>query len=292
MEYRTLEINVISAKDLNKVNLITKMEVYVVVSISGDQKSKRKTTVDREGDSNPTWNFTIKFTIDESAAQYNHFMLTFKLRGERSLGDKDIGEVNVPVKELLDAAGDGKMQFVSYQVSKPSGKPKGELYFSYKFGKKVAGAVAAKVDEPVTTYPVTAPVLGPISAYRPPPPYAAATAATPYPPLTGGYPPALPTGGYPPPPVAYQPPPPYTGYPQPQPPGYSYLPQPGYVYPPVQQPRKKNNFGIAVGAGLLVLGEGAFLMLMFLYFVTLIKALNIRSCEMILAVSPNFRDAE
>ena len=35
------------------------------------------------------------------------------------------------------------MKFVSYQVRKPSGKPQGELNFSYKFCEKVSNAVVA-----------------------------------------------------------------------------------------------------------------------------------------------------
>ena len=35
------------------------------------------------------------------------------------------------------------MKFVSYQVRKPSGKPQGELNFSYKFGEKVSNAAVA-----------------------------------------------------------------------------------------------------------------------------------------------------
>uniref|UniRef100_A0A5B7A4U8 Putative cytokinesis protein sepA-like n=1 Tax=Davidia involucrata TaxID=16924 RepID=A0A5B7A4U8_DAVIN len=254
MEYRNLEINVISATDLKKVNFITKMDVYVVVSISGEQRTKQKTSVNRDGDYNPTWNFPMKFTVDESAAQQNQLILTFKLRCERSLGDKDVGEVNVPIKDLLATVGDGKVQFVSYQVRKPSGKPKGQFNFSYKFGDKVAGAAAAKVDEPVTAYPATAPVARPSSAYPPPPPPYA-----PYPPAAaGGYPPPPPFGGYPPPPpppvgsYGYPPPTPYGGYPPPPPPGYGYPPQPGYGYPQVQQPApRRNNLGLGLGAGLL-----------------------------------------
>uniref|UniRef100_A0A5B7A254 Putative cytokinesis protein sepA-like n=1 Tax=Davidia involucrata TaxID=16924 RepID=A0A5B7A254_DAVIN len=261
MEYRSLEINIISAKDLKNVNFINKMDVYVVVSISGDQRTKQKTPVNRDGDSNPTWNFPMKFTVDESAAQQNRLTLMFKLRCERSLGDKDIGEVHVPIKELLDNVGDGKMQFLSYQVRKPSGKPKGQLNLSYKFGEKVAAAgavaTAAKSDEPVTAYPAPATLAGPSSAYPPPPPYAGAGGYG-YPPPQGGYPPA--GGGYPPPPGGYPPapvagygypPPAYGGYPPPPPPGYGYPPQPGYGYPPVQQPPKKNNMGLGLGAGLL-----------------------------------------
>ncbi|KAG6664297.1 hypothetical protein CIPAW_02G083700 [Carya illinoinensis] len=231
MGYRTLEINVTSAKDLKDLNLFSKMDVYVVVSLSGD-KQKAKTKVDREGGTSPSWNFPVKFTIDESAARQNRLNLEFKLRCDRSLGgDKDIGVVYVPVTELLNSTGDGKsMQFVSYQVTKPSGKPQGILNFSYKFIDKVAAGgeplvPEGKAYEPVTAYP--APVVG--------------TSALPY---DGFYPPAA---------APHPPPPPYGyGYPPP-PPGYGYPPPPpGYGYQPaVQQPQKKNKFGMGLGAGLL-----------------------------------------
>ncbi|XP_010269468.1 PREDICTED: protein SRC2 [Nelumbo nucifera] len=247
MEYRTLDITVISAKDLKDVNLFSKMDVYAVVSLSGDSRSKHKTPIDKDGGTSPSWNFPMKFTVDEAAAKQNRLMLVFELRCDRSLGDKDIGQVHVPVKELLDNTGDGKSaQFVSYQVRKPSGKPKGTLNFSYKFGEKVTAPVTAlKAEEPVTAYPAGTsapyPPPGPSGGYAPhgvasypPPP------AGPYPP-PGGYPPPVPGYGYPPP----------GGYPPPAP-GYGYPPAPGYGYPPVQQPpKKKNKFGMGLGAGLL-----------------------------------------
>ncbi|KAL6141920.1 hypothetical protein ACLB2K_060206 [Fragaria x ananassa] len=48
------------------------------------------------------------------------------------------------------------MKFISYQVRRPSGKPKGELTFSYKFGEKVTVPKPAKKSEPVMAYPVGA----------------------------------------------------------------------------------------------------------------------------------------
>jgi hypothetical protein len=36
MAYRVLEVTIQSAKDLKRVNLLSRMEVYAVVSISGD----------------------------------------------------------------------------------------------------------------------------------------------------------------------------------------------------------------------------------------------------------------
>ncbi|KAJ4722200.1 Protein SRC2 [Melia azedarach] len=278
MAYRSLDINVVSAKHLNDVSFLSKMNVYVVVSIkgydrwAGKKKQKSKTHVDRAGGSNPTWNFPLKFTVDENLAQQNRLTLVFKIKCDGFLGDKNVGEVTVPIKELLDSPGDGKsMSFVSYQVRKPSGKPKGELTFSYKFGDVIPAAaptafysyasvptVAAgkvKADEPVTAYPAGMAPTGSSSA-----PYAAAAHA-PYPPPSTGYaypppPPAgaAPYGGYPPPPTQPgrgYPPQPGHGYP-PQP-GYGYPPPPppGYGYPPAQKPPKKSLGGMGLGAGLL-----------------------------------------
>nr|XP_043628715.1 protein SRC2 [Erigeron canadensis] len=276
---RSLDVTIISAKGLNKVNLVGKMDVYAVVyinnTITGNQDQKQKTHVDKDGDSSPTWNYSMSFKFDESAALQNRLTLVVKIKTEGMFGDKDLGEVHVPVKELLDGVtNNGKpLQFVSYQVRKPSGKPKGELSFSYKLAERPApvgklddqpvtaypagnpagignnsiptGKVDqpdkpnGKADEPVTAYPAVGPSGsgGPGSLY--PPVYAAAPpvvtgAAS----VAGPYPPA--TGGvYYPPPAGYPQPPPQSGYayqqPQPGYGGYPPYPPPGYGgYPPPQ----------------------------------------------------------
>lgn len=267
------------------------MNVYVVVSISGGDKSskqKTKSPVDHDGDANPTWNFTMNFTVDEAALQSNRLTLDFKLVCERALGDKDVGEVSVPIKELLDSA-DAK-KFLSYQVRKPSGKPKGQLTFSCKFSDKIASAAAAKTDftgypagtssgyPPAGVYPPPAgyPVVEGGGHYPPPAAYPAPEGSGQYPPPQPAYPAVAEGGGHYPPPAGYPvvgdahkpggyppappagygyppPPPPGYGYPPPPPPGYGYPPQQGYGYPPVaaQQPKKKNKFGLGLGAGLL-----------------------------------------
>ncbi|CAB4262731.1 unnamed protein product [Prunus armeniaca] len=257
MEQRTLELELISAKDLKDVNFVSKMDVYAVVSLQGDDshgKQKTKTKVAKDCGTHPTWNFPMKFTLDELLL--NRLSLEFKLVCDRSLGDKDIGQVVVPVKELFDsvaaaAADPNSMKFVAYQVRKPSGKPKGELHFSYKFGDKVAAPVMAappkvyesvtaappKGYEPVTAYPMVGPSAPTVTGYSTYPPPAGSSKG----------PPPAPEYGYPPPPPGY-------GYPPPH--GYGYPPPPpGYGYPPVQQPpvqeKKKNKFGMGLGAGLL-----------------------------------------
>ncbi|KAE8734022.1 Phi class glutathione transferase GSTF7 [Hibiscus syriacus] len=179
----------------------------------------------------------------------------FKLVCERIQGDKELGKVNVPVKELLDSSGEGgSMKIVSFQVKKLSGRAKGSLDFSYRFGDMVAVPVKPEKNkggddhhQPVTAYPAghmatvsSSGVPYGIPRGYPPPPQAGYGYPPPPPHVAAGY------GGYPPQGV------PLTGYgyPPPQQPGYGYPPPGGYGYPSVQHPPKKNsNFGL--GAGLV-----------------------------------------
>ncbi|KVH89871.1 protein SRC2-like [Cynara cardunculus var. scolymus] len=247
MDYRTLDLTIVSAKGLKKASLIGKMDVYAVASIFGTAGNvqKYKTPVDKDGGSDPTWNIPMKFTVDEAAGLQNRLTLVIEIKAVGMFGDKDVGEVHVPIKELLEGvkAEGREMKFVSYQVRRPSGKPKGDLSFSYKFGENFSGKAA---EEPVTAYPAGM-AVGTSSSY--PPAYAAAGGY--YPPPANGYPPQSQTG------YAYQhqQQPGHAAYPPPPPPGYGgYPPQQGYGYPPVQQPQqppKKSKMGMGLGAGLL-----------------------------------------
>ncbi|OMO81859.1 C2 calcium-dependent membrane targeting [Corchorus olitorius] len=248
-QMRPLEITVISAKGLKKVKHLSKMDVYVAVKISGDSSTEQKTPLHKDGGTSPKWNHAMHFTINETLARTNSLVITFKLICCRTFrGDKDIGEAQVPVKELLDSAGNSNAtKYVTYPVKKPSGKPKGELNFLFRFGEKTPSCG-------VTSYPVH----GTAMSYQmyPPPPNNVAVPA--YPPV--GYPPAV---GFQQPvqegykPAAAPPPPqPPLGYPPLGPGSYPPPVAPGYGYPPVVQPERKNEGGdgIALGAAALVGG--------------------------------------
>ncbi|KAJ8572879.1 hypothetical protein K7X08_009390 [Anisodus acutangulus] len=231
MELRPLDIKVISAENIKNVNTFSKMDVYAEVSIS-TKSPKQKTFVDKNSGTNPKWNHSMKFILDESSLAKPGLYLIIRLKSERTLGDKEIGEVSVPIHDMFNqSTSEGTAErFVEYPVITESGKPKGTVKFSYKFT-----APEQKRDvnhEPVTAYP--APAYGnsyPGMAYNQQNP-------------GYGYPPPAQQGGY--------------GYPPPAgAPGYGYPPQqPGYGYPPVQQPKRKNKFG-GMGGGLgLGLGAG------------------------------------
>jgi hypothetical protein len=239
MEHKTLHLNLTSAKDLKNANLFAKTEAYAVVSISGDplHNQKAKTPVDREGGTNPAWNFSVELTFNESLARQNRLTLEIKLRCLKNLAvDKDIGSVQIPLGKLLNQIGDGKsFQHVSYQVKKPSGRPKGACNFSYKF----TAPVKSKVE-----HGYAAPAVGSTSAAYPAayaPPQQEYPVEYRYPQSYGGY--QQTQAGY--------------GYPQQSNYGYGYPQQNGYGYPPqqaipVQKPGKSNvGMGMGMGAGLI-----------------------------------------
>lgn len=286
MGYKTLELTLISAKDLKNVNFIGKMDPYVVVYLSDNPNTKQKTPVHQDGGTNPVWNYTMRFTVDETAAYSAGKYLVLKIKHEQTLGsDKELGEVLVSLKELFDGAkGKDSLQNLTYQVRTSSGKPKGELRFSCKFvgmgqtptqsydyGKTstcssssgYAAAAAAPVGYPPSRTGSVYPPPGPAPGY--PAPVAASAQPYPPPPSAAPYPPQGPPTAMPyaapstaghgyPPYGAYPPPPHATGY---YPPPGGYPPSGGYPpagYPQqVQQPQKpkKNNFGMGLGAGLI-----------------------------------------
>ncbi|KAE8679288.1 P-loop containing nucleoside triphosphate hydrolases superfamily protein [Hibiscus syriacus] len=130
-----LRVNLMYAKDLKHVNLITKMKVYGVVSINGNPRTNQKTPVDKENGSNPEWNCRMKFIVDEAHIHQNLIFLVFALKSSRMLWDRDIGNVQVSVRELLHQTNGNHMvdQNVSYTVVLPDGKSRGILNFSYRF---------------------------------------------------------------------------------------------------------------------------------------------------------------
>lgn len=141
MAQRTLELTLISAKDLKDVNLLSKMEVYAVVSLSGDRRSRQRIATDRAGGRNPAWNAApLRFTVPASGAGSLHVLL----RAERALGDRDVGEVFVPVADLQLAAA-AHYQYLVHKVQSTT-EHCGVLSLSYRLGPVVVPAPPLAAD--------------------------------------------------------------------------------------------------------------------------------------------------
>ncbi|KAE8778912.1 hypothetical protein D1007_48117 [Hordeum vulgare] len=145
MAYRVLEVTLQSAKNLKNVNLMSRLEVYAVATISGDPMTRQCTPPDPYGGRHPTWNTTLSFTVPPTAAAGASGCLHVLLRTERSLGDRDVGEVIVPLTEILGLGGACRdprdlgprpPQFAVYHVRRVH-RPAdtyGVLYLSYRLG--------------------------------------------------------------------------------------------------------------------------------------------------------------
>jgi hypothetical protein len=201
MAYRVLELNLISANDVKKVTLFSRMRVYAVASISGGdpRMPTHGTQADRYGGCSPAWNSVFHFPIP-STADTRGLALHVRLRTERVFGARDVGDVFVPIDDLLAGAGKARDSSpVTYQVRRPrSGRAHGVICFCYKFIDVPAASAAANKEgnyyakysvqessaaaDKVTTEPVTA-YPPPQQAYQPVPPYGSA-----YPPQTYYYP--------------------------------------------------------------------------------------------------------
>ncbi|CAD6264316.1 unnamed protein product [Miscanthus lutarioriparius] len=156
MAYRELELTLLSAQELKSVNLITRMHVYAVVSISGDPLTRQCTAPDTYGGRNPCWHATFRFAVPPTAAGAAGASLHVLLRTERFLGDRDVGEVVVPLSDVLAGAtgvGPQPPQVASYQVRKlHRWEPRGVLNVSYRLGPVVAPVVERATDKPAVSF--------------------------------------------------------------------------------------------------------------------------------------------
>lgn len=145
MESSSVQVKLISCKDLKAFNFFQKLSVYAVVSIASDDPSKKvqenqvqsqRTPTDTEGDGNPEWNHELRFDLKGCDDDNDHLFLQFNLRHQGMVfgfGDKTIGEVRIPLKDVMEEACYGVVRFVSYQVRNTDGKPNGVLNLSYKY---------------------------------------------------------------------------------------------------------------------------------------------------------------
>ncbi|KAL1561282.1 protein SRC2-like [Salvia divinorum] len=135
MDCRKFEITLISATDLENVRVLGKMKVHARVSLSGGEK---RSPTDKHGETNPAWNFTMRFAVSEAMVENFNTMLVVKLYCKRKLGDRYVGEIHTPLKELFDfARGGGGSAVVCFPVQKGCVNSQGMLRFSYMFGEKM-----------------------------------------------------------------------------------------------------------------------------------------------------------
>lgn len=143
MDCTSIDLKVISGRDVKAFNFFQKLYIYAVVSVVDEESKKnqhqkqldpQQTPVDRDGDGNPEWNHTLHFDL-KSIGPFDNLFLKFDLRNEGVVfGNRSIGEVRIPMKDLIEEF-HGAVRYLSYQVRNSNGHPNGVLSFSYKLEK-------------------------------------------------------------------------------------------------------------------------------------------------------------
>ncbi|KAF7801508.1 protein SRC2-like protein [Senna tora] len=147
MSMESIEFNILSCKDLRTFNFFQKLTLYALVYIDSNdperrldaqQRQEQRTRTDKDGNDAPEWNHELKFDLRWVSIQdLDHLFFRFEFRHDGViLGDKLIGEVRVPLKDLIQEEGGcalgGVVRFVNYEVSNGEGKANGIFYFSYR----------------------------------------------------------------------------------------------------------------------------------------------------------------
>ena len=130
---KAIEIKLIFGEYLLAFNFFQKLSIFVIASMAADDPTQKiqnnqlqRTQTDREGDGNPEWNHEIKFLIGEDLeSDSDHLFIHLDLCHDGVLfgiGDRSIGEVRIPLKDLTDEASSNEVvRFVRYQVKSSYG---------------------------------------------------------------------------------------------------------------------------------------------------------------------------
>lgn len=158
-EERTLELNVISAKDLKKVRKFGPDVCYAVAYIRA--RDKKSTAVDKEGGNNPKWNSKLVFTCDESLLQRGAGCITVEIYSYGSFSNKLVGTSKISLLDIGKLVNQTRPpSSMSFEVRRPSGKARGTLTVYVKLGEKRSMRNSAQVPYVTTASSTYSPMAG------------------------------------------------------------------------------------------------------------------------------------
>ncbi|KAG6435966.1 hypothetical protein SASPL_100847 [Salvia splendens] len=100
MGSRRFELTIVGAENIPDIRRLGRMKVFAVVSVNGYTGT---TKTDRDGETNPTWDFPFVFNVSQAHLQWGPEMdAVVDLYCETTLGgDKIVGRALIPVKTLF-----------------------------------------------------------------------------------------------------------------------------------------------------------------------------------------------
>lgn len=123
MEGRTIEVTLISARDLDNLGFNT--EAYANAWINTDSINMQQTPVDPVNGTNPIWNHCMRFTLDEGILRHSYLEIAIFTKSPNN--DIEIGGVKFALEHSVEP---GFSKSFTCPVQTPSENPIGILNIS------------------------------------------------------------------------------------------------------------------------------------------------------------------
>jgi Ca2+-dependent lipid-binding protein len=116
MEPRKLQLEILSAQNLQNVNTIGKMTPYAVAWVYSNMKVS--TPIDPKGSVNPTWNAPLKLIVEQRILEQPNATLNVDIYSYGSFSNKRVGSCSVPLSHLKekDSKGADTQKSMSFLV--------------------------------------------------------------------------------------------------------------------------------------------------------------------------------
>ncbi|GMI95890.1 hypothetical protein HRI_003258300 [Hibiscus trionum] len=132
--FQLLELNVISAQDLEPICHRRKMRTYAVAWVNSGRKFS--TRIDHRGHTNPKWNDKFTFRVDDEFLHRDTSAIMIEIYATHWLRDIHVGTIRAMIGNLIPHLTSRSNRrdevqlgttFVALQVWRPSGRPQGIL---------------------------------------------------------------------------------------------------------------------------------------------------------------------
>uniref|UniRef100_A0A1J3ESN1 Elicitor-responsive protein 1 n=1 Tax=Noccaea caerulescens TaxID=107243 RepID=A0A1J3ESN1_NOCCA len=128
-----LEVNLISGKGLKRSDFLGKVDPYVEIQYKGQT---RKSSVDKDGGRNPTWNTRLKWRAEFPGSGADYKLIVKVMDHDTFSSDDFIGEATVHVKELLEMGvekGTAELRPTKYNVVDSDRSFVGEIFLGVSY---------------------------------------------------------------------------------------------------------------------------------------------------------------
>ncbi|CAN8254515.1 unnamed protein product [Cochlearia groenlandica] len=134
-----LEVSLISGKGLKRSDFLGKVDPYVEIQYKGQT---RKSSVDKDGGRNPTWNDTLKWRAEFPGSGSDYKLIIKVMDHDTFSSDDFIGATTVYVKELLEMGvekGNSELRPTKYNVVDSDNSFVGEILLGVTYSLQDRG---------------------------------------------------------------------------------------------------------------------------------------------------------